>query len=108
MYCNQCGKQSQDDAIHCAYCGRVVIGAPVKRPLERARAGRKVAGVCLGVARHFHWDPTIVRVVWLLAVVLTVPVAIIAYFVAWIVMPEEPHPLPAAVPPPGAVPNGCR
>lgn len=95
MYCNHCGKQIQDDANLCAYCGQRVAGAPGRRPLVRPRAGRKVAGVCLGFAQHFNRDPTLVRVLWLLAVVFTVPLAIIGYFVAWIVIPEEPYPLPA-------------
>ena len=102
MYCNHCGKQIQDDAVHCAYCGRPVAGAAVKRPLARPRTGRKIAGVCLGFAQHFNCDPTLVRVIWLVAVVLTVPLAIIAYFVAWIVMPEEPYALPSPPPVPGA------
>jgi phage shock protein PspC (stress-responsive transcriptional regulator) len=90
MYCNHCGKRIQDDANLCAYCGRKVVGAPVRRPLVRPRDGRKIAGVCLAFAGHFDRDPTLVRVLWLLAVALTVPLAIVGYFVAWIVIPEEP------------------
>jgi phage shock protein PspC (stress-responsive transcriptional regulator) len=51
--------------------------------------------VCLGFARHLDIDVTLVRVIWLLAVIFTIPFAIIGYIVAWIVIPEEPELLPA-------------
>ncbi len=74
MYCNYCGKTIQDDANICAYCG--------------------IAGVCLGVAEYFDVDVTIVRLVWLIASVVT-GVGLLSYPIAWIVMPEEPHMLSA-------------
>ena len=36
MYCNFCGKQIQDDAVHCAYCGRTV-GYAAARPQKLIR-----------------------------------------------------------------------
>lgn len=98
MFCNYCGKGIQEDANVCAYCGRVVGVRMVSRPpLVRARNGRKIAGICLGLAHHLHMDPTLVR---LAVVFLTIvfPPTLIAYLVAWIVMPEEPEVvlLPAA------------
>lgn len=99
MYCNHCGKLIQDDANLCAYCGKRVIGAPVRPPLTRPRAGRKLAGVCRAFAQYLHLDVTLVRVLWLLAVVFTVPLAIVGYIVAWIVIPEEPYALPSAAAP---------
>jgi phage shock protein C len=89
MFCNYCGKQIQDDAFHCAYCGRRV-GAPPPRPsLRRPRADRKIAGVCAGMAEYLEVDATIVRLVWLLLAIFT-GVGFIAYLIAWIVMPNEP------------------
>jgi phage shock protein C len=94
MYCNYCGKLIQDDAMHCAYCGTRVGGVLARKRLMRPRAGRKIAGVCLGFAEYFDIDPVLVRVVWLLASIMT-GVGIIAYPIAWIVMPEEPYMLSA-------------
>ncbi len=92
MYCNFCGKVIQDDASVCAYCGKPVGAQAVRRRLYRPRAGRKIAGVCLGLANHFAIDVTLVRLVWLLLTLLPMPgTGRIAYIVAWIVIPEEPE-----------------
>ena len=96
MYCNYCGKLIQDDAAVCAYCG-VRVGASLARTrLVRPRLGRKVAGVCLGFAEYFDIDVSLVRVVWLITALMTC-VGFIPYILAWIVMPEEPLLLPAAM-----------
>lgn len=91
MFCNYCGKCIQDDAKLCAYCGRVVVGAMACKRLERPRHDRKISGVCAAFGRYFDIDPAVMRILWILAVIFTVPLAIIAYFVAWIVIPEEPE-----------------
>lgn len=95
MYCNYCGKVIQDDANNCAYCGRRVGGVLARKRLIRPRAARKIAGVCLGFAEYFDLDVSLVRVVWLLASVMT-GIGLISYPIAWIVMPEEPYLLTAA------------
>ena len=60
----------------------------------RSASDRKIAGVCGGMAEYFDIDPTIVRLVWLLLVLMPVPVlpAFIGYLVAWAVMPKAPLP----------------
>ena len=95
MYCNHCGKVIQDDAYVCAYCGRHV-GGVVRRKLMRPRAGRKIAGVAMGFAEYCNADVTLVRIIWLFAAILTFPLGIVGYIIAWIVMPEEPEMLPVA------------
>jgi len=44
MYCNYCGKVIQDDASHCAYCGKAYRSVIARHRLVRPRAGRKIAG----------------------------------------------------------------
>lgn len=94
MYCNYCGKVIQDDSNLCAYCGKRVGAVAARRRLMRPRQGRKLAGVCLGFAEYFDLDVTLVRLVWLVASVMT-GIGILSYPIAWIVMPDEPRALPA-------------
>jgi phage shock protein C len=96
MYCNACGRQIQDDANLCAYCGRAIGYAAPQRHLYRPTEGRKIGGVALGMAVYFQEDPTLVRLIWVLALILTLPIAFFGYIIAWIVIPEEPLRLPAA------------
>jgi phage shock protein PspC (stress-responsive transcriptional regulator) len=56
--------------------------------LYRPREGRVIAGVCAGLARRFGWDPTVVRVVAVLSILLPGP-QLLAYVLLWIVMPAE-------------------
>lgn len=95
MYCNYCGKVIQDDANVCAYCGTRVGGMIARKRLVRPRVGRSIAGVCLGIAEYFDLDVTLIRVVWLITAVMT-GVGLLAYPIAWIVIPEEPLALPMA------------
>lgn len=90
MYCNYCGKVIPDDANLCAYCGKRVGAVVARKRLVRPREGRKLAGVCAGLGEYFDIDPTLIRVLWLLAVVFG-GTGILAYIIAWIVMPEEPE-----------------
>jgi phage shock protein C len=68
----------------------VVAPAGVKR-LTRSETDKQIAGVCGGLADYFKVDPTLVRVVW--AVLTIVPGAIVlgilAYLVAWFIMPTD-------------------
>lgn len=61
---------------------------PVKR-LYRSKNDRMIAGVCGGIAQYFHIDPTLVR---LLAVVglLLAGGTFWAYIIMAIVIPTEP------------------
>lgn len=58
-------------------------------PLRRVRQDRLVAGVLGGVARHFDLDPTLLRVVYVIATICTAFVGVVIYLMAWIVIPEE-------------------
>jgi phage shock protein C len=55
----------------------------------RSRRNRKIAGVCSGVAEYLALDTNLVRLVWLLCVLLG-GTGLLAYIVAWIIMPQEP------------------
>jgi phage shock protein C len=49
-----------------------------------------LAGVCAGLAEHFGWDPTLVRVGFvLLSVISAAFPGLLVYIILWIVMPER-------------------
>ena len=62
----------------------------MNRRLYRSRTDSIVAGVAAGLARYLNADPALVRIAWAILIPLTSGAALIAYVVAWIVVPEEP------------------
>jgi phage shock protein C len=59
------------------------------KKLVRPKKGRRIAGVCIGIANYFKIDPTLVRLLW---VILLIPGGIpglLPYIICWIVIPEE-------------------
>ena len=60
-------------------------------PLRRSRRNRMIAGVCGGLAEWIGWDPTLVRILYVVVSVASVAFpGIVAYVVLWILMPESP------------------
>lgn len=62
---------------------------PPPRRLYRSRTQRMLGGVCGGIADYFNIDVTLVRIIAVASILLPGP-SIIAYIVAWIIVPEEP------------------
>jgi phage shock protein C len=60
--------------------------------LVRSRNDRMVAGICAGVARYFGIDVTMVRVLVAVVCIITGGAGILAYLVAWVIIPEEGEP----------------
>lgn len=56
--------------------------------LYKIENGRKIFGVCGGLAEYFNIDPTIVRLVWVL-LVFCAGTGVLAYFVAALIMPNK-------------------
>ena len=60
------------------------------KALVRSRRDRMVAGVCAGIAEWLGWDPTVVRVMYVIASVFSVAFpGILVYVILWAVMPES-------------------
>jgi phage shock protein C len=77
-------------------------GPPAPKRLYRSRSDRVIGGVCGGLAVYLDVDPSLVRVLAVLSLLLPGP-QILAYLVAWIIVPEEPTgPQPAGWQPPPA------
>ena len=57
--------------------------------LRRSRTDKMIAGVCGGIAEWLGWDPTLVRIVYVLVSILSAAFpGIIVYVVLWILMPK--------------------
>lgn len=60
--------------------------------LHRSVQHRVFGGVLGGIAEYLGWSPTTVRVLFFVIIVLsagvTLPMAALAYFIMWLVMPE--------------------
>lgn len=56
--------------------------------LQRSRINRTIAGVCGGIAEYYGWDPTVVRVAWIVLTLLGGS-GILLYLVMWLVMPDS-------------------
>jgi phage shock protein C len=100
MVCASCQKQIADGSNFCYNCGAQQPGAgagaaanaipsPPRKRLVRSTTDKKIAGVAAGLADYFDLDPTIVRVVWLLAI-LFAGTGLIAYLILWIALPPGP------------------
>ncbi|MET7304862.1 MULTISPECIES: PspC domain-containing protein [Embleya] len=56
--------------------------------LSRPRHGRRIAGVCAGIARRYGWSVTTVRVVFVLSCLLPGP-QFLLYIALWILLPQD-------------------
>jgi phage shock protein C len=58
-------------------------------PLHRSREHRIIAGVCGGIADFVGWDPTLVRILYVLVSVLSAGFpGLIVYLLLWLLMPK--------------------
>jgi len=60
----------------------------MEKRLTRDVNNKKIAGVCAGIANYFDLDPTLVRVIWILFVCVG-GAGVLAYLIAWAVIPED-------------------
>jgi len=58
------------------------------KKLYRSGKDRILGGVCGGIAEYFSVDPTLVRLIWILLALNGA--GILAYFIAWVVIPRNP------------------
>ena len=67
------------------------VGSPNPKRLYRSRRERVIAGVCGGIAERYGWEPTLLRIAAVLAFFLFAgPLIILAYIIAWMVIPKRP------------------
>ena len=62
------------------------------RKLYRSRKSRIIAGVCGGLGEYLNIDPTVVRLVFVLLIVISMGYGLFIYLVMLLIIPEEPQP----------------
>jgi phage shock protein C len=95
MVCSNCRREIANESNFCYLCGArqqpanygYAAQGPFRR-LHRSVRDCKIGGVCGGLAEYWDMDPTVVRVIAAVLIFLPPPV-ILAYFIAWIVIPKE-------------------
>jgi len=75
------------------------------RRLYRSRTDRTIAGVAGGMADYLEVDPTIVRILWILAAIFTGGLMLLLYILLAFVVPTNPY--PAGAYPGGPTPSGA-
>jgi phage shock protein C len=65
--------------------------AGVAKRLYRSRNERMVWGVCGGLAEYFGLDPTVIRVIWVVGLVVGIFPVTLAYIILAIIIPVQPE-----------------
>jgi phage shock protein C len=104
MICPNCQKEIADGSKFCYSCGaQLAAGGPAAphavpaKRLMRSVRDKKIAGVCAGIAEYFDLDPTLVRVLWLIAIFFG-GTGFLLYIILWIVLPVASSTSAMAVP----------
>ena len=63
------------------------------KELKRSRTNRMIAGVCGGIGEYLAIDPNVIRLIWVVVTVFTAGTGILAYLLAWLIIPEEESPV---------------
>ena len=72
-----------------------------EKQLRRSTDDRWIGGVCGGIADYTGLDARLIRLIVAVATVLGLGSLIVAYVVAWIIMPNaDPRPDPTTTPAP--------
>jgi phage shock protein PspC (stress-responsive transcriptional regulator) len=68
---------------------KTVSKAGGKARLFRSKKNRMLAGICGGMGEYFNFDPSVVRIGWVLLAIVSGGLAILAYIVLIFIIPEE-------------------
>ena len=91
--CPYCAESIRAEAVKCRYCGSLIESRALgglAHPWLRPRDGRKIAGVCIGLADQFGVSVTLIRLAFILGFLFSVGIPFfLVYGVLWLVMPDE-------------------
>jgi phage shock protein C len=76
-------------SISAAQREQEAVSTGARKNLYRSTSERMVAGVCGGLASFLRVDPSIVRILWVLATLASMGLGMLAYVIMWILVPER-------------------
>ena len=59
------------------------------KKLLRSKKNKVIAGVCGGIGEYLNVDPVIIRLIWVIVTLVSFGAGILAYIIAWVIIPEE-------------------
>jgi len=75
----------------------------MEKHLYRSRNDRVISGVCSGIGVYLNIDPTVIRVVAAVLLLMSFGTMILIYLLLALIIPQEPMQLPATRPEEGVV-----
>ncbi len=88
-YCKKCEKNhkktSKIGKKHLKYSKK----KKKSKKLYRSRTNKTIAGICGGMGEYFDMDPTLIRIIWILFLLLGGS-GLLLYLILWILIPKEP------------------
>jgi phage shock protein C len=111
MFCTQCGVEREPQDRYCSQCGASTGEGSLWPPRRASRRltlssrDKKIGGVCGGFAEYFDLDVTLVRILWVVLIFAPPGVGLVAYPLAWLIMPKEEPTVRAASPEPAPLPQ---
>jgi phage shock protein PspC (stress-responsive transcriptional regulator) len=104
MTCPNCQKEIASGSKFCYNCGAkqpetAAPGIPpqpgARKRWMRSSSDKMIAGVCGGLADYFDLDPTLIRIIWVLAF-FCAGTGLLAYIILWIVLPLSSSVVPSS------------
>lgn len=104
VFCPKCGAANEDFAEFCASCGEYIVKEESKEKskakpesskekksskLYRSRTDKMISGLSAGLAKELNMDVDFVRILWIIAFVVTGGTAILVYLIMMIAIPLE-------------------